>query len=254
MFNSLLNPVLWPLLKLYPLAAIAILALIITIIINVITKLVTDQSLMKDLKDEMKSLQKQMKELKDNPKKMMQVNKKFTEVNMKYMGKSMKSTLYTFLPIIIIFGWMSGHLAYEPINPMEEFTVDIEFAEGYSGIVNVTSLPELTYVSEQEQSVVASQAQFIFKAPDPGEYRLVFSYGDFTFEHDVLISSGLDYSNPEARQGDKRNPLEKLLVGNKRIKPLGDISIFGWQPGWLGTYIILSILFSLVMRRVMKVY
>jgi len=253
-FDSLLNPILWPLLKLYPVAAIAILALVITIIINVITKLVTDQNLMKDLKDEMKALQKQMKTLKDNPKKMMEVNKKFTEVNMKYMGKSMKSTLYTFIPIIIIFGWMSGHLAYEPIYPGEEFTVALEFAEGYNGLVNISALPELEYVSGQIQEVNADQAVFVLKGVDSGEYRLNFAYGDFTSEHDVLITMETDYLNPVKQQKDKYNPLKKIIVGHEKVKPLGNIDIFGWQPGWLATYIVFSLIFSLGLRKVMKIY
>jgi uncharacterized membrane protein (DUF106 family) len=252
--NSLLDPILSPLLLLYPVVAIGIMALVITIIINIITKLVTDQTLMKDLKDEMKALQKQMKELKDNPKKMMEVNKKFTEVNMKYMGKSMKSTLYTFIPIIIIFGWMSGHLAYEPIHPGEEFTVALEFAEGYTGPVNMSSLPELEYVSSRVQEVNAAQAVFVVKAPDPGEYRMTFSYGDFSSEHDVLISNEVEYLSPVMRQKDKYNPLKQIVVGNEKVKPLGDFSLFGWEPGWLATYIFFSLVFSLVLRRVMKIY
>jgi uncharacterized membrane protein (DUF106 family) len=36
--------------------------------------------------------------------------------------------------------------------------------------------------------------------------------------------------------------------------PLGAFSLLGWHPGWLGTYIILSLIISLLLRKVMKVY
>ena len=44
--------------------------------------------------------------LKDNPEKMTQVNKQLMEKNLTYMKHSMKPMLFTFIPIIVIFGWM----------------------------------------------------------------------------------------------------------------------------------------------------
>ena len=91
------------LLKLTPFWSILIMSFILSLLIVLIYKITTNQTLMKSLKEEIKSLQKQMKELKHDPTKMMEVNKKAMETNMKYMGQSFKPMLFTFLPIIIIF-------------------------------------------------------------------------------------------------------------------------------------------------------
>jgi len=95
-----------PILKLGDVWAIVIISLLLTLFINLIYKLVTDQELMKSLKTELKSMQKEMKTLKDNPEKFMAHQKKTMEKNLEYMKHSMKPTFFTFIPLIIIFGWL----------------------------------------------------------------------------------------------------------------------------------------------------
>ena len=80
-FESLLDPVFSPLLQLHPLWGIAIISLILTWIITLVYKWVTDQKLMKELKDDIKSVQKEMKEFKDNPAKVIEIQKKAMEKN-----------------------------------------------------------------------------------------------------------------------------------------------------------------------------
>ena len=108
-FNMIMDPVLRPLLYLSPFWGILIISFLVSLIISVIYKYVTDQNLMKQLKAEMKEFQKEMKELRQHPEKMMEVQKKAMETNMKYMTQSFKPTLFTFIPIIIIFSWLSAH-------------------------------------------------------------------------------------------------------------------------------------------------
>ena len=88
--------------------AVIIISLILTLIINIFYKLFTDQELMKSLKAELKELQKEMKTLKDDPEKFMKVQKKAMEKNLSYMKHSMKPTLITFIPLILIFGWLKS--------------------------------------------------------------------------------------------------------------------------------------------------
>ncbi|MBI4141237.1 DUF106 domain-containing protein [Candidatus Woesearchaeota archaeon] len=109
--NNTLNIILSPLLALPPLWAITLLSFSIALLTTLIYKWTTNQSVMKELKDEIKKLQEQAKQLKDQPDKAMEIHKKVMETNMQYMSHSMKPTLITFLPIIIIFGWMQKNFA-----------------------------------------------------------------------------------------------------------------------------------------------
>ena len=114
-----------------------ILVFIITMVITLIYKYTTNQSLMKDLKGELKELQKEVKQLKSKPAEAMKVQKKMMQTNSKYMMHSFKPMLFTFLPIIIFFGWMSSHLGYYPIMPDQEFSITINFNEETSGFVKM---------------------------------------------------------------------------------------------------------------------
>ena len=71
-YFDFLNIVFAPLLKLPPLLAIIILALFVSIMVILITKFMTDQALMKKLKEDIKDYQKQSKESKANPAKAME--------------------------------------------------------------------------------------------------------------------------------------------------------------------------------------
>src|SRR3989338_11338561 len=135
-YYDFLNIIFAPLLKLPVLWVVIILSFIVSVIIIVITKYTTDQTLMKKLKDDIKDYQKQIKELKGNPAKAMEVQKKAMELNMKYMMHSLKPTIITFIPIILIFGWMSATFAYDGINPNQEFSVTAVFgnANGEAGL------------------------------------------------------------------------------------------------------------------------
>ncbi|HHI03967.1 MAG TPA: DUF106 domain-containing protein, partial [Candidatus Woesearchaeota archaeon] len=127
MFEAIVDPILSPLLKLNPLLGIAIISFILTLLITLIHKFVTNQEVMKGLKKDMKDHQDEMKKHKDNPKKVMEIQKKVMEKNMEFMKHSFKPMLFTFIPIIIIFGWLNANMAYYPIMPDQEFEVTLTF-------------------------------------------------------------------------------------------------------------------------------
>ena len=105
---SFLDPVFGWTLSLPLFLAILVLALIVTMISNLIYKYTTDQKEMKRLKTEIEEYRKKIKDARDNPKKMLKLNDEAMRVNMQYMTKSLKPMLFTFIPIILIFTWMAG--------------------------------------------------------------------------------------------------------------------------------------------------
>jgi len=86
-----------------------VISFILTGAITLAYKYLTDQDKMKELKGEMKDTQKKMKEMKDQPDKMMSMQKDAMKKNMEYMKHSMRPTLFTFIPIVIVFSWLRGH-------------------------------------------------------------------------------------------------------------------------------------------------
>lgn len=246
--ESILNPVLNPLLELQPWLAIAIMSLIISIFITVVYKYTTNQELMKKLKEDMKAHQKEMKENRNNAKKMMEIQKKAMDKNMQYMLQSFRPMLFYFLPLILVFGWLNNHFGYYPISPYEVFTTTAVFSEGIAGNAVLTAPEQIEVISEKTQPIADNKAEWKLKG-GPGEYRLDYSLDGKTVNREVLITSEQVYRPPLVKIN--KGGFEQLNINNKPIKAL---NVFGWEIGWLGAYIIFSLVFGIGTRKVMKVY
>lgn len=85
---------------------VIIVSLIITFLITLVYKYLTDQNAMGELRAKMKDFQKQMKENKADMAKVQELQKQAMSSQMQYMKHSWKVMLYTFLPLILIFSWM----------------------------------------------------------------------------------------------------------------------------------------------------
>ena len=262
MFEAIVNPILSPLLKLNPLFGIVIISFILTLFITLIHKLVTNQEVMKGLKKDMKDHQDEMKKHKSDPKKVMEIQKKVMEKNMEFMKHSFKPMIYTFIPIIIIFGWLNANMAFYPIMPDQEFdvmlTFDLEGLEKNISLVSVIPEDQLEMINGATQTVERNKtkkflgtkwvgvANWKLKGPE-GTYTLVYSFDDDAraYEKDLIITGERKYAIPEKRINDESS-LKSIKIGNEPIKPL-----FGL--GWIWAYIIFSMIFSMTIRKVLKV-
>ncbi|HLC84171.1 MAG TPA: EMC3/TMCO1 family protein [Candidatus Nanoarchaeia archaeon] len=240
-----LDAVFGPVIAWSPLGAVILFSLIMTLLLTLAYKYLTDQNLMKQLKDETKALQAQMKELKDKPEEALKVQRRAMEVNMKYMMQSMKPTLFTMIPILLVFGWMSGALSYLPIMPGQEFAVEAKMSGDSTAMLE--AVPQLTLITPAEQPVVDGIAHWALKA-DKGEYQLKVTHKNVSQVHQLKVDERR-YLPPVSTFSD--SVITQITVNNqKRIV----LNLFGWQLGWLGSYIIFSIIFSIVSRKVLKVY
>jgi uncharacterized membrane protein (DUF106 family) len=244
----------WP-----PFYAILLISLALTLVITIVYKYTTDQKRMRELKEKVKTYQEKMKKVRDDPEKLMKIQQEAMKYNFELMKHSLKPTLYTFLPIIIVFAWLNAHMMFYPLAPQQEFTLTMTTADNVAGEASLVLLPSqgIAVLDSQTKNVTAvpnqkySQAAWKLKG-DAGTYKATVSLGGQSVEKQFSIS---------AVKGDYLPPLQtykgsvaKVEVSNERIHPFGQyFSLFGWQPGWLATYIILSILLSIGIRKVLNV-
>jgi uncharacterized membrane protein (DUF106 family) len=249
--DTIFNPWLGQALRLPPFWAILIISAFITILVTVVYKYTTNQREMKQIKGDLKKYQKDMRETKDT-KKLMIIQKKALDLNMTYMKSSFKSTLYTFIPIIIIFAWLNMHIAFQPILPNTEFTVTAQFGEGAKGNITLAATPELQMLNGATQEINDSKAVWKLKG-DAGEHKLTVDYNTEEYTHSVLITTEDTYSIPQKLIKDSK--LKSITNDNKAVRPFGEnFNLFGWHPGWLATYILLSIGLSAAFRKLLDVY
>lgn len=250
--DAVLDPVLGPFLNLPPFWAILLLSLIVSLIITLVYKYTTDQSLMKDLKNEIKEFQKLQKELRHKPDEMMKVQREAMQVNFKYMKHSFKSTFYTIIPIILIFGWMNAHFAYDSLQPGEEFGMSAVFSQPVAGEARIMPPPGIEVDGSASKTLDnEKEATWIMTGTEEGTHTVEFSYGGDTYTKDVLITSNHRYAPAVERVDLVGSDLALLRIDYKKQEVL---NLFGWRLGWLGSYILFSIVFSIGLRKLLRIY
>jgi uncharacterized membrane protein (DUF106 family) len=249
--DTLLDPILNPLLKVKPLWSIIIISLLISLVVTIVYKLVTNQDEMKRLKSDLKEQQKKMRESKDNPEAVLSMQKQLMSKNMEYMKHSFKPTLITFIPIIIIFGWLQAHLAFVPIIPGDQFVVEVNFDPKASGLATLTAQDGLEIIGPNNKTI-NSQTEFTINAVEEGDYFIFIDVNNKPFEKEVFITKQRRYS-PQIKEFENE-PVKAIKIQYDKLQPLGDVSIFGWNPGWLALYITFSLLFTIILRKAFKLH
>lgn len=243
MFDVFLDKALGFMLNWPPLYSILLISAVISILMVLIYKYFTNQEEMRQIKEQQKEYQKQMKEIKDTDK-LMKIQKEAMSLNMKYMGKSMKPTLITFIPILLIFGWMNAHFAYEPLTPEQEFNMTVTMAKEIEGNVTINVPEGLKIIGENTKEITARQAEFTLKGQE-GEYFATLSSNGQEIDKKIIITTERKYATtPESYKSDV---FKTVSLGNNPLKVI-------WILSWIWIYIISAIIFSTVLRKVMKVY
>ncbi|MBR9677653.1 DUF106 domain-containing protein [Candidatus Woesearchaeota archaeon] len=268
MLDPLLDGAMGFLLKLSPLAGLVVVSLVMTLFITLIYKFTTDQVLLKELKENQKKVQAEMRKHKDNPKKVMELQKKAFAASGVIMRQSMKSMIYTFIPIIILFGWVSAHFAYTPISVGDNFSVMANLERGAQGTVSIVVPEGLSVLSAQSINITDGRVGWLLIADNPGDYQVSFEYVNDIVTKRVVVEGERGYlKNIKTKRtfiefvyGSREESIAKsssfkqIIVGYQKLKPWGSFSLFGYKPGWLFTYIIFSIIGSTLVRKWFKVH
>lgn len=245
-FDQILNYVLWPFLQVSSFWGIFLLSFFISLLTTLAHKYLTDQNLMKQLKDEIDSLKAELKTLKEHPEKQLEVQKKMMETNMKYSIQSFKPLFITFIPIIIIFGWLNSSFAFEPINENQEFSISVFAKPNSTGNISIQAPEEIDLLSESQKAISNGEAIFVLKGKK-GDHFIDFSFNDGKYSKKLKIGA----ADGEAEKIINDDHIRSIKINyKKRIV----MNLFGWKLGWLGSYIIFSIIFSTGLRKLLRIY
>ena len=92
----------------YPRTSLIIISFLVTLVMTLITKYITDQKRMKELKEIQKTCQIKLKDHKGDLKKQSEIQAEMMKCSLEMMKFSFKPMLITFLPLILLFGWVRG--------------------------------------------------------------------------------------------------------------------------------------------------
>jgi hypothetical protein len=128
------------------------------------------------------------------------------------------------------------------------------FAEGHASNATISSIPELSMASSATQQIKYEEEKNERKAEwrlsgTEGEYKITIDYNNEKYDHTLLISKDKKYSAPEKMIQNSK--LTKIVVGYDKVYT---ITIFGVRFTWFWTYLILSIILSILIRKILQVY
>ncbi len=262
-----LNQLLGGFLNLPSLVIIITVSFLISLISMLVYKFVTDQKKLKSIQDEQKKLREEMKKYKDKPDKVMKLQKRAMEISMEMMPQTFKSMMVTFIPIILIFTWLAGNIAYEPIRSGEVFTTTIGFENDVPGQVELNVSDGVEIISPSIQEIKDKIVSWELRAEEDGRYTLYYSYGKEFYSKEVVVTNKGGYENPRLEKqkrlfliipmGDgipEDSNIAYIKVDLMPVRPFGSFSVLGYYPGWLFTYFVFSFVFSLALRKVLRVY
>jgi uncharacterized membrane protein (DUF106 family) len=95
----------------YPKESIIIISFLVVLVTTIITKYVTDQKRMKELKEIQKACQIKLRDNKGNLEEMNKINSQVMECSMELMKHSFKPMLITFIPLVLLAAWMNKAFA-----------------------------------------------------------------------------------------------------------------------------------------------
>lgn len=245
--DYLLTPILSPFLNIPPIVAIFTISVFISLVSVLFQKYLTNQSRIKHLKSETKKFQEQIKKYKDNPKQQMKINKKMMPLQGEMMKESMKPALYTMLPFLLLFLWLSAHFAYEPLLPSTPFTITATVKD--VDMVLLDAPEGITLLSSANATVEDGVARWDMQG-DIGFYALTLEAGEDIETVSLVVTKEKEYEPPlQTFSG----AIRQVKIGNPSLKPLDPFTIFGWRPGWIWVYIFFSLILSIVLRKMLDV-
>ena len=254
--DPVLNPVLLPLADKSPLLLIVLFSFVLSLIITVVYKFATNQEEMKRLKEQQKESQKHIKELRtSNPEEALRLQKEAMKSTGDMMRHSLKAMLITLVIAGFTFPWMSGHLAYDPIGPGETYSVTATFAKGITGDAVLVPDEETDFdSSDAKQPISNGEVTWRLKSSSEGEHKLAVEIGEVQQQKDVIVSNSLGSVKPV--KTFKNSNIKAITVNYEKWPALGPntFTLFDWYPGWLAIYFISSIVFSLSLKKLLKVY
>jgi uncharacterized membrane protein (DUF106 family) len=246
-----------PILNLPPVVGILLISAIVSAITTIVYKYTTNQKMMKEIREDVKRMQAEIRATKD-PAQMAKINQQMMSRSMQQLSSSMKSTLITLIPLFLLFGWMQTNYSYTPIGPGEEFIASAQFTQGTAPMnISLAASNGLQVLDNPIQVPNQNIAQWHLKAGSEGTYQLTYEYGTEKYIQPVIVTKDFKYANPVMTQQKgikKGSSLIKLSVNLQPLRMFDGLSIFGWHPGWLATYIILSLIFSTLLRKALSVY
>ncbi len=236
-------------LSLNPILAIFILALVYTLIVVAIYSLFADVEELREIKKEMDELRKKLVNTK-NENELKKLQTKTLELSLLYNQKSMKTFIFTTLPAIFIFGFLTGHYTYEPLKVDQPFNITIQLATPRNiTITQLMTSPDFKLLSTKK---VGDKIIYTILPKKEGYFEFKFKIEDKdqrmnkTYSIPFIVTK-LYKTTPDVKKVND-GIVEEIRIEYKPLR-LVPFKVFGYSPGRLTFYILFSLILNTIFRK-----
>ena len=114
--GSFMDPVFGRLIEINVYLGFIVIVGLITFLLTLAQKYLSDQAQLKEIRKEQKYLQEEMKKYKDHPEKLLELQKQQLAFMPRTMDITMGSMAYTAIPILLFFRWFYDYFAENPVK------------------------------------------------------------------------------------------------------------------------------------------
>ncbi len=179
-------------------------------------------------------------------------------LNLMYLKNALPAIFVIIVPVIVVLNSFNSFFAYYPLRVGEVFSIKIE-GEGAAGIAVVENeIPDGLRFIENDSLL----GRVVFRAMREGEYRVPLVTGDAAFGKTVVVGKGIKKLAAVTRDRGFMDMLYTFNPGDPEKLPDGvdavtvdyphvesSVSFFGWRPGWLSFFIIVSLVPIIFLRK-----
>ena len=247
-----------PLDRLSPLAGLALLSLGTAVAVLLAFKWTADQPALVASKRAMQAAIFEMRLFNDDLLAMLRAQAEVLRHTLGYLRLSLAPTLWLIVPMLALLLHMEFHFGYTGLIIGEAALVKVRFAEA----APPASLEAPDAVAVETPGVLLPSEREVAWRIRPratGSYELRVHIGGTVLSKTLVVSDAVARRSPERPDS---GPLNQLVYPSEPPLPSGlgltaitiayptrDVSIVGWNIGWSGVYLALTLAFALVLKR-----
>jgi len=182
------------------------------------------------------------------------------------LGYSFKPMVIMAVPFVLIMVQIGLRYEHRPLSPGQQARVKVTLRPGakWKGVGDQVSLPEGCQRNANDPCRVESLRTVDWRITPsrPGEYRMAFGSGGDKVEMPLIV--GEEFARLSRVRGgalvdrllysaETSIPSASVFESIEVYYPTRSTPIFGWDVHWLITLLILSIVFALIFKPILKV-
>jgi len=254
-----------PLDRLSPLAGLAALSLVTAVAVVLAFKWTADQPALVAAKRAMQAAIFEIRLFNDDPLAMLRAQGDVLRHALRYLRLSLAPTLWLIAPLLALLLHMEFFFAYTGLIPGQAALVKVRLAADAGR--KATTMLDVSLEAPEAISVetpgvsLPSEREIVWRIRPraTGSYDLLVHIGGTVLSKTLVVSDAVARRSPVRPDGALLNqlldPSEPPLPSGMGLAaitvayPTRDVSIGGWNIGWSGAYLALTLAFALVLKR-----